>query len=357
MRILYLVPDFKIGGVTTVVQSIDAGMRANGYNSKIICLKELDSANFENLKMNSKFDLIKALYRLRKIVSEYKPDIIHSHTIYSHIMALLYKILFNKNMVIINTEHGSFVDSQNNELIFKIYKFLSSYASKITFVSNFSATTYLENKIVLQDKVIVIYNGIDPQEDIIDKYNIIELKNEFKFCYVGRFSQEKNVILLIKAFEKLQEEKTVKDVSLYLIGDGEEDIFLKNYCSKNNIKNINFLGFRKDVVKILNLMDCIILSSLTEGLPMVILEAYANKVLAVSTDCGGVKEIITDMNFIAKNNDLFSLLETMKYIMSLDIQSKERIKADNYNYYKGKFSSNIMVKSYENLYKEVLNDR
>ena len=356
MKILYLIPDFKVGGVTTVVQSIVEGMRMRGYDSKIICLKKLESGDFENLEMNSKFDLIKALLRFKKIVSEYEPDVIHSHTIFSHFLALLYKVLFNKNIRVVNTEHGSLVDSQKNKLIFKVYKFLAKYANKITFVSDFSAKTYIENNIVLKDMVEVIYNGIDSQENIINKNNIIKLKEGFKFCYIGRFSQEKNVILLIKAFEKLKIKSPDSDMSLYLVGDGEEDSFLRNYCNNNNLKNIYFLGFRRDIVEILNSIDCLTLSSLTEGLPMVVLEAYANKVLAISTDCGGVKEIIIDMNFIAKNNDLDSLLETMEYIFYLDKQSKERKKLENYKYYKEKFSSNIMLQAYESLYKGVLKD-
>lgn len=355
MKILYVVPDFKIGGVTTVVQSLDAEMELRGCDSKIICLKKSESP-LDSLNINSKFDLVLGLLRLKKIISEYNPDIIHSHTIFPHVVVLLYKVLFNRKMIVINTEHGSLVNGQKNKFIFKLYKILSGYANKITFVSEFSAQTYIDSNIISKEKVKVVYNGIGLSKDLISKINDVDLDDSFKFCYIGRFSPEKNVILLLQAFERVQSAQREKKISLYLVGNGEQESFLKSYCSENDIKNIYFLGFRQDITEILNSIDCLVLSSLTEGLPMVILEAYIQKVLVISTDCGGVKEIIQDTCFIAENNNLNSLCKTMEFVLYLNKENKENIKLENYINYKNFFSSEIMVGKYEILYKEALND-
>ena len=146
-----------------------------------------------------------------------------------------------------------------------------------------------------------------------------------------------------------------KNINLYLIGDGEEKEYLQDYCSLNNIENVVFCGFRKDVDNILSRMDCLILSSLTEGLPMVVLEAYAQNVLVVSTDCGGVKEIINDKNFIAQNDNVESLMQRMSYVLNLDEKSTDKLKKENFDRCKIIFSSDAMFKAYEDLYKEVLN--
>lgn len=355
MKVLMIVPDLVVGGVTTVVQSLDAEMRERGYYSKIICLKQTES-NADSLNINSKFDLLLALLRLRKIILEYNPDIIHSHTIYAHLVALLYKILFNRKMVVINTEHGSLVDDQRNNFVFKLFKIISGYTNKVTFVSNFSAKTYIDSNIISKDKIQVVYNGVGLSQNLSSKISDINLDDNFKFCYIGRFSPEKNVILLLQAFEKVQLAESEKKISLYLVGNGEQESYLKSYCRENDIKNVYFLGFRQDVAKILNSVDCLVLCSLTEGLPMVILEAYVQKVLVVSTDCGGVKEIIQDNSFIAENNNVDSLCNTMRFVLYLNEETKQKIKLENYIYYKNFFSSDLMLKKYENLYKEVLND-
>ncbi|QOW44511.1 glycosyltransferase family 4 protein [Acinetobacter piscicola] len=355
MKILYVVPDFKVGGVTTVVQSLDAEMKSRGCDSKIICLKQSEN-QLDSLNINSKLDLILALLRLKKIVSEYKPDIIHSHTIFPHLIVLLYKFLFNRKIIIINTEHGSLVDDQKDKLIFKLYKILSGSANKITFVSKFSAQTYLDSNIISKEKIKVVYNGIGLSQNLTSKINDVDLDDSFKFCYIGRFSPEKNVILLIQAFQRIQAEQRGQKISLYLVGNGEQESFLKSYCSQNDIKNIYFLGFRQDITEILNSIDCLVLSSLTEGLPMVILEAYVQKVLVVSTNCGGVKEIIQDTRFIAENNNVNSLCESMKFAFYLNKEAKEDIKLENYIYYKKFFSSEVMLEKYETLYKEALGD-
>lgn len=350
MKVLFLVPDLKVGGVTTIVRNIESDLKERGHEAQIISLR---GESVENLAMSRKTDLIRALFKFNSIISKYKPDIIHSHTVFPHIIALLYKIFFNRKICIVTTEHGSFQKAHKKNIVFKLLKYLLPYSNKVTFVSNFSSQSYIENRIVDAEKVKVIHNGINKK---LKKNELpIQDNNIFKFCFIGRFSYEKNIKLLLDAFSQLKKSYIGKEISLYLIGDGEEKQRMEDYCLAKNIDNVNFWGFRSDIDDILSQMDCLVLSSLTEGLPTVIIEAFAQKVLVVSTGCGGVKEIIEDINFIAHNNDINSLVEKMNFVLDMDKSASDVVKNKNYYNYKLKFSSEVMMKAYESLYNEVLN--
>ena len=352
MKVLLLVPGLKGGGVTTIVNSMALNLQSESHDVKVVSLRK-DNGVVDNLAMSSKLDIIKALLQFRTIVAQYGPDIIHSHTIFAHIIALLYKLIFNKKICVINTEHNTQKKNENKKIVFTLFKILAKNSNAITFVSKFSEKSYIDNKIVNIDKSRVIYNGIKFNSYFDEKELDLQLNKGFRFCYIGRFSKEKNLILLLESFKLLQ--RINKNINLYLIGDGEEKDYLQDYCSLNNIENVVFCGFRKDVDNILSRMDCLVLSSLTEGLPMVVLEAYAKNILVVSTDCGGVKEIVSDKNFIAQNDNVESLTQRMNYVLNLDEKTTDKLKKENFDRCKIIFSSDAMFKTYKDLYKEVLN--
>lgn len=350
MRIIMLVPDMNMGGVTTIVRNLDEGLKEYNVTSKIVSLKK--EVDVESLYMNSKFSILKALISFNKISKSFKPDIIHSHTVFSHIIALLYKFFFNKSVKVVCTEHGSFEIKNKNKFVFILFRLLSNISNKIVFVSKFSLFSYVSNNIVNKFNSIVIYNGIKIYDmDMVVK-NKYQINKEINLCYIGRFSPEKNLNLLLESYRILIKENN-NLINLTLIGDGEQKEQLKEYCSQNNLDKIKFLGFRSDVQDILKTMDCLVLSSFTEGLPTVVLEAYSQRVFVVSTNCGGVKEIIKNEDFISKDFKAETLADRMKYVINLCEVEKEKNKNYNFRLLNDKFSLENMVLNYINLYKDI----
>lgn len=345
MRILLLVPDMNIGGVTTVVKNLYEGLKIKKDEVKLICIKA--DENYSSLNSNRKIDLFKAIANLKKNIDHFNPDLVHSHTIFSHILILIYKFIYNKKIKVICTEHGSFQESNKYNILFIIFGALARLANEVVFVSDFSRKSYIKNNIVSEDKTKVIYNGISIGEVNFSK----KLDDKYKFCYVGRFSTEKNLFLLIDAFSNL---KTDKNKILYLIGDGEIRKELESYCLDKKINNVIFLGFRKDVLNIIETMDCLVLSSLTEGLPTVVLEAYTKCTLAISTNCGGINEIIKDKRFISKGFDVESMIDVMHFVVNIDESEALECLENNYNFVSSKFSLSKMVDIYSKLYREVI---
>ncbi|MEP6513574.1 MAG: glycosyltransferase, partial [Parafilimonas sp.] len=109
--------------------------------------------------------------------------------------------------------------------------------------------------------------------------------------HVGGFTFEKNHAGLINIFERIVKKNTT--ASLHLIGDGILRNDIEEIVKKRNLdKKVCFHGYKKHVSQFIHNADVLLLPSLIEGLPGVILEAFACRTPVVAYDVGGVKEIV-----------------------------------------------------------------
>lgn len=142
-------------------------------------------------------------------------------------------------------------------------------------------------------KTFTIKNYIDGEEIIKKAKQFKEIENDEKyyilkdileenkkgnnniFLNVGRHSKEKNLSMMLKVFNNIiRENKKVKKIYLFIIGEGNKTEELKKYVEENGLeKNIIFLGKKKNPYPYFLIADYIILTSLTEGYPVVFQEA------------------------------------------------------------------------------------
>ena len=123
---------------------------------------------------------------------------------------------------------------------------------------------------------------------------------------VASFVPEKNHEGLLRIFSKLLVD--YPSAQLLLIGEGKLKSSIETLAEELNLNNnLHFLGKRNDVIKIMPCCDVFLLPSLIEGLPGVILEAFAARLSVVAYDVGGIKEVVLDNEtgyLINKNNDI-----------------------------------------------------
>jgi glycosyltransferase involved in cell wall biosynthesis len=111
--------------------------------------------------------------------------------------------------------------------------------------------------------------------------------------YVGRLSVEKGVTYLIDALARLKVKQA--EVHLLIVGEGEQRANLQAQVESLGLRQaVKFLGERGDARQIIGALDLLVLPSLTEGLPNVVLEAFAYKTPVVATAVGGVPELVID---------------------------------------------------------------
>lgn len=116
----------------------------------------------------------------------------------------------------------------------------------------------------------------------------------FAYFYVGRLSPEKDLRTLLAAFAALPVDVLGRS-RLYLVGDGSERESLEARRDALGLTDrATFLGARSDVPEILMAADAFVMSSTTEGLPMVLLEAMAAGVPCVATAVGGIPKLFED---------------------------------------------------------------
>lgn len=140
-----------------------------------------------------------------------------------------------------------------------------------------------------QDKVEIIYNGIDTKkfkfnDDIRKEYrNKENVTNEIILGHVARFNEQKNHTFLIDVFKEVVKENS--NYQLWLIGSGELEEQIKEKVKKLNLnKNVKFFGVRNDVNKIMQAIDIFVLPSNYEGLPVVGIEAQFSGVQCFFSD-------------------------------------------------------------------------
>lgn len=366
MKIIYVVHDMNAGGVATIVNNLMLGISNKGHEVHLVVLKnvmpevKILCENITILNITSKADYLRGILKLKKIVNKIDPDIIHSHTVLAHILVLLLKSFYHSNIRIVCTEHSSLTTKQNESLIFKIFSFLSEKTDKITFVSNFSLDSYIDKGILAsRENAIVIYNGINKEKVSIE--NILKIKKELNiseelktFCYIGRLSPEKNIEMMLRAFSFVDH----CNIQLIIVGNGNVryENELTTLVKQLKLKNIIFLGHRNDAIDIISSIDCLLLSSFVEGLPTVILEAHSQKKIAISTVCGGVKEIIKDELFLAENNNAYDFSKKINYYLSLSKEEKNTISERNYLLFESNFNIKLMIDNFYDLYQGMIDD-
>ncbi len=294
------------------------------FHGKIIDLKAPTTKNPILLI----YYIFKRIFKINSLSKKLQPDIIISLSVIANMCTLISKsIFFFKTPIIITFENSLIMNKKGMGFVGRIAlilnKLLSNKAAKIIAVSKDLKKELIQYNFS-SNKIITLYNGIDISlinqkkiEDIEDEYKEFFNTNYPIITTVGRLSEQKNHKLLLDAFNLLN--KNIK-TKLVIIGDGPKKNELISYCKQLGIEsNVLFTGWVKNPYKFLNRSDIFVLSSLWEGLGIVIIEALAIGLPVISTDCPtGPGEIITnEMNgILVPINDPYKLSNAIERVLT-----------------------------------------
>ena len=239
------------------------------------------------LNLSFKYDFSK-IFLLRRIIEEGEYDILHVHLFPADIFGAIASLLLKKKPRLIFSEHSVY----NRRRSIKLYKFIDRFVysgyCKIVCVSDLVKAELDRYLPEVASKSVVIKNAVEVQDfpDTCDK--------NFDIIFVGRLEKAKGVDVLLRAIQLL-EKNHLLTLKVAIVGDGSQRDDLKNMVRDLKIKSrIEFLGVREDVSELLRNSKIFVLLSRLEGLPMVILEAMANKVPIITSAVGGIPEVISD---------------------------------------------------------------
>lgn len=362
--------DVLLGG-ENVILSICKYLDVNRYFPIIVSIEDLrarntlplvDEARKENirteiLKLKNAFDF-GGIFKLVKLMHIYEAQILHCHEYKSNLIGFL-STIFNRNVTLVTTVHGWTGGNTRLKIYEFLDKFIVKYFKKVVAVSDYQKSLLIKNGIK-PSKITVIENSIDFGK-FEKSFNAIELKKKLGLPHdsliigtVGRLSPEKGQKYLIDAFSRL--EKIHSNIYLLIIGNGPSTPILKGQVKDLGLNNkIIFAGFRKDIPELTNMMDIFVLPSLTEGLPIAVLEAMASAKPIVASSVGGIPSLIKhgETGLLANPKDVDSLCsEVEKFI--IDENLRKNIGRKSLESIRNRYSAQKMVKLYEQIYEDSL---
>jgi len=299
-ELLIFVPSIEDGGVEKNLFLISNHFSNNGIKTNIITANLDKKRKFNNkinfISPNSNFfdnknrfyKTIFCFYLLFKFFFKKKSFLIFSFQ--ANIYAIFFAYVFRLDIITrSNTAPPGWSSNIFKRLIFKLF---FKYPKKII-VNSKDFKHQLDKEFNV--KSFCILNPFD--EKIVKKKSIVKTKidffnkKNFNFINVGRMTDQKDQIVILKAFNKIKSKINFK---LLVLGKGKNKELLKNYINKNNLsKNIKLIGYKKNPYPYIKKADIFILSSKFEGLPNVLIESQYLKKIIISTRCPtGPKEIL-----------------------------------------------------------------
>lgn len=364
MNILYLITGLGIGGAEKQVCDLADKFASLGHNVKLVSLNSTFSE--QTLPKNNQVDVVylnmlknplgffKAYFKLRKIIQQFHPDVVHAHMFHANLMARLIRLSIKVNRLIC-TAHNT---NEGGALRMNLYRWTNFLSDLNTNVSQDAVDAFIKKRAVKKTQMIAMENGIDTdffqKNDVLKqevKLSLDYIQDNYVFLAVGRLNKQKDYPNLLKAFSLVQEQKP-KTV-LLIAGIGELEQELKQYAKELNISNnVHFLGLRRDVNKLMNVADTYVMSSHFEGLPLVIGEAMATENIIVSTDCGGTREIIRENGFLVPICNSKALAEVMLKSMDLVEEERTRLGKAARQHIVEQYSLDAVVNKWLKLYQE-----
>ena len=330
MKLLLVITGLGMGGAENVVATLADGMAAKGHEVLIVYLTgeaivipKNPYVKILGLDMKSGRELLKAYLKLRKIISEFKPDVVHSHMVHANLISRLVRLTI-KMPRLVCTAHSTY---EGGRLRMLAYRLTDSLADISTNVSKMAVTAFEKQGAVPPGRMVPVLNGVDHKKfspnEITRKSSRQQYctKNENVFIAVGRLFDAKDYPTLLQAFALLT--KHNEDVKLWIVGDGPLRSDLESLANELGIyKDVLFLGMRHDIPELLNGADFFVLSSAWEGFGLVVAEAMAAEKIVVATDSGGVKEVVGDCGFLVPVGNPIALAEAMQNALILPSEKR-----------------------------------
>jgi len=280
----------EMGGAEKLTATLCRLQRDRGHTASVHCLyrlgvlgEELQAEGFEVFLYHpSSF-----LQRMRNLYRSFRrsrPDVVHCHNATAAIMAAFPARLAGVKTVIV-TRHGLVKPPYQirRELKFAL---ASRWCDWIVGVCEGTRTNLLAAPFAARDKIIQIYNGAVPADILAAP----RPKKGFTLLYVGRLAPLKDHATLLRAVALTRTRQP--DVHLWIVGDGPLEFSLRKLTDELGLNEcVTFFGEQVDVSPFLLAADLFVSSSVTEGLPVSLLEAMSVGLPAVVTDVGGMGEI------------------------------------------------------------------
>lgn len=364
MKITHVISSLGNGGAERLVVDLSNEM-AKTEDVTIISFKDIEDWMFPPKDLSPSVKLItlgkKKGLDVGFILSYYKLilfsnyDIINLHL--ASVLKFSYPLILTQRSKFVHTLHNLFQKEFSNKWIRKLNCYL--YEKKILFpitISDEVHSSLLEYFSVMDKNKI--YNGVKPRgksSEFIDVIQYVESlksdENSKIFLSIGRISHQKNYELLINVIKMLNYNGFF--CKLLIIGnDIESPQNSLNYLKSISNENIIFLGAKSNIFDYLQCCNVLCFSSLFEGMPITMIEAFSVGLPVVCTPAGGLIDFVKDYEngFISDDFTEESLYMQFVKFFALNQEQIQKIKENNLKVYQEKFDIKLTSRKYLEVY-------
>lgn len=328
----------------------------------------------------SPFNDFQAYKKLKKIIQEFKPDIVHTHAAKPGALGRL-AASECKVPAIVHTYHGhvfhSYFSSLKSKIFINTERFLARKSSAIIAISEAQKKELVcDFKIAPDEKFRVIPLGLDLDKFQQDReYKRKGFRTEFNLQddeiaigIIGRLVPVKNHQLFLKAIANVLHNSN-KKIKAFIIGDGEtrsaleiaaaqEGIPFSKPNDSNHSAPLVFTSWRTDIDAINAGLDIVVLTSFNEGTPVSLIEAQAANKPIVSTRVGGIGDIVIEGKtaLLADVNDTQTFCDHLLHLVN-DDELRQKMGINSSQHVMQRYSYQRLMYDMSSLYYELLSNK
>ncbi|MCX5698315.1 MAG: glycosyltransferase family 4 protein [Candidatus Omnitrophica bacterium] len=379
INLLYVITKLELGGAQKQLLSLINNLDKKKYNIFLFTAKNgllikealsiagltLEKSKFLERLINPLKDVL-ALVEIYCFIKKNRIQIVHTHSSKAGILGRLAAKLA-KTPIIIHTVHGwSFNDYQPvsiNYLYVFLEKICAAFTSKIIVVSRFDKDKGLKNLIGRKNQYVLIRYGLDARG-----FKDTRKRNEARKSLglgdadlvVGMaacFKPQKAPLDFIELASLIK--RDFPDTKFVLVGDGQLRKRIDARIKQLNLDGqVILTGWRNDIGLILTGLDVFVLTSLWEGLPIVVLEAMAAGAALVATDTGGIAEVVINGKggYLVKPHDIRSMRNRLGELLNSVQKRDEFVRRSREAIGREEFLLSSMFKNTAELYSNLLEE-
>lgn len=362
INLLHVTFDMRIGGTEQVIKNLVEATDTSVFNISILCIEApigpfgamliKKGYQIDSRARKEGFDLA-LIFKIRKYIIKNNINVLHCHQYTPWVYGALASILTHTKVIF--TEHGRFYPDQSSWKRRYINPLLVLITDHITAISKATKQALVDYEFIPSSKIEVIYNGIAELESDIPASK--ELRKTLSIAQdtlilgtIARLDPIKNHSLLISSFADIQQK--YPNTLLLIVGDGETRSDLERLVKQLNISDrVIFTGYKANPVDYLQLMDIFLLTSLSEGTAMTLLEAMSLSKPCIVTDVGGNPEIIEHRvsGLVTPSDDKNKLVAACILLLK-ESELRDKFGQAGRAIFEKKFTAEVMLEKYQVFY-------
>lgn len=298
--------------------------------------------------------------KLAALFARARTRIIHAHQCTPWFYSALSR-LRNRVPKLVLEEHGRFYPEIENRKRIWLNRVLTRGLTHRFVAVSADVRARLERYEGLNARDIrVIYNGVAPPQ-LLDEAARVALRSELGFApgdfvvgTMGRFDPIKNLPMLVASLAQAAEK--VPALRGLLVGDGPEFGSIRQLLESSGLRDrVRLTGFREDACRLAQCMDLFVLSSVSEGTSMALLEAIAAGTAVAVTDVGGNPEVVVDgeTGWVVPTENAAALAQAIVHAAG-DADARRRRAQAARRRFEQHFGIDTMIDQYRRLYRELL---